>query len=267
MYVSTIMALAFVAITQDEASKTNLDWTWDRDSPLCTLVQEVRGDGAKLVISRTPGNSGTSVSVYTRGKSLSGSFVKDINVILEPGGQTAADGYVGFDPGNPARKVVSVALEDQTFLDRLSQASALTFDGKKVGRRRVAIRHAAAAAQALRRCEDAKMRSWGIDPGAWRFLRSRPVPSKQANVLTPADYPTDQMRDGLSGKVVVRLSVGADGAVKDCVSVLPRSSPSFASAVCNAYTKRAKFTPAQDSTGRPVEAEYVISVNFVMAGW
>ena len=265
MHAFTIAAIVVAAITQSKASATDRDWAWDNNSSVCTLDQEFRGESGSLTISRTPGNGATGVTVQVPGKSLVRAPVPDIKVTLEPGGPVSATAYVGFDPEHPLQRVVSITVEDQTFLDRLAHAASITLEGKRVDQRRVIIRSAGAAVQALRRCEDAKMRSWGIDPVAWRALRSPPVQTAEP-VITHKDYPTDRVARGSSGKVVVRMTVSGDGAVKDCVSLLPRSGPTFVRAVCRAFTKRARFAPAQDSAGRPVEAPYVAYVNFVMLG-
>jgi TonB family protein len=71
------------------------------------------------------------------------------------------------------------------------------------------------------------------------------------------DYPADALRKKEEGTARAKLTVGTDGRVKDCAIVESSNSPALDAATCNILVRRAKFTPARDSNGNPVEDTYV----------
>jgi TonB family protein len=65
------------------------------------------------------------------------------------------------------------------------------------------------------------------------------------------DYPAEARRNREEGVVGYRLEIGADGRVTRCRVTSPSGSASLDAATCRLLTKRARFTPARDSNGRP----------------
>ena len=71
-------------------------------------------------------------------------------------------------------------------------------------------------------------------------------------VFTDADYPKEALAKEEAGAVGFRLSVGADGRVRDCAVEISSGSPSLDSTTCRLLLERARFTPAADAAGKPV---------------
>lgn len=103
----------------------------------------------------------------------------------------------------------------------------------------------------------------------WSCVPGRLVPSStptligdQSELLPIFDYPTDAYREHKSGTVGVTLRIGVDGSVKDCAVTSSSGSELLDSAACASLKKRAKFTPAADNDGNPIEADYQINVTW-----
>lgn len=70
------------------------------------------------------------------------------------------------------------------------------------------------------------------------------------------DYPEVALQKDEQGTVGVTLTVGTDGKVTDCVVNLSSGSPSLDVQTCRLLWARARFTPARDAQGKPVQDTY-----------
>lgn len=82
-------------------------------------------------------------------------------------------------------------------------------------------------------------------------------PVKIAGDINSArDFPRESRDIRIGTEVIVALTVGTDGRVKAC-RVVRRSPDAQAGEItCRLATRRFRFRPAQDASGRPVEAVY-----------
>jgi protein TonB len=94
-----------------------------------------------------------------------------------------------------------------------------------------------------------------------------PAPPKQVSSASPLkgdvrglfsadDYPSSAQASGAEGTTQARLSIGADGRVNGCDIIRSAGNNALDSATCNILRRRAKFSPAKDSTGNAVASSY-----------
>lgn len=76
------------------------------------------------------------------------------------------------------------------------------------------------------------------------------------SLFSTDDYPPEAWRNGEEGAVAVRLTVGVDGKVADCVVTESSGSPSLDVQTCRILWTRAQFTPARDAEGHPIQDSY-----------
>jgi protein TonB len=74
--------------------------------------------------------------------------------------------------------------------------------------------------------------------------------------VTDEDYPAAAMRSGESGTTGVRLAVGADGRVTDCNVTSSSGSSVLDQTACRLLMRRARFTPAKDTSGSAVAGSW-----------
>lgn len=118
---------------------------------------------------------------------------------------------------------------------------------------------------AMRTCMDNLLTHWGYDPKAIaaQSRAATPVGSPGDWVLS-ADYPSKAVMMGHNGLIQFRLDLDAAGKVLGC-HVLARTNPDeFADVSCRALTRRARFEPALDATGKPVKSFYINKIRFVI---
>ena len=70
-----------------------------------------------------------------------------------------------------------------------------------------------------------------------------------ASLFSTDDYPPSALRAGEAGTTGFRLDVGPDGRVTNCTVTSSSGSSALDSATCRLLTRRARFTPARDSSG------------------
>jgi protein TonB len=78
-----------------------------------------------------------------------------------------------------------------------------------------------------------------------------------AGLFSASDYPIDALRKEEQGTSVARLDIDASGRVTRCSIISTSGSALLDKSTCRVLEKRAQFTPARDSFGRPIEDSYV----------
>jgi protein TonB len=63
------------------------------------------------------------------------------------------------------------------------------------------------------------------------------------------DYPASAQSSGAEGTSQASLTIGPDGRVQSCSIIRSAGNSALDSATCNILRRRAKFTPARDSSG------------------
>ncbi len=94
----------------------------------------------------------------------------------------------------------------------------------------------------------------GATPAALR-INARPTTPLQS-LINIADYPPSALQEREQGRPGFRLTVGPDGRVTGCVVLVSSGSPALDATTCRVMRSRARFSPALDSNGRPVEDQY-----------
>jgi TonB family protein len=72
-------------------------------------------------------------------------------------------------------------------------------------------------------------------------------------LFSSEDYPVAAVRAGEEGPVAFRLEVGTDGRVAVCTVTGTSGSASLDAATCRLLRSRARFTPASNRKGKPIE--------------
>jgi protein TonB len=70
------------------------------------------------------------------------------------------------------------------------------------------------------------------------------------------DYPASAQSAGAEGSAQAQLTIGPDGRVVGCSLIRSTGNGALDSATCNVLRRRAKFTPARDSSGNPTTDTY-----------
>jgi periplasmic protein TonB len=83
------------------------------------------------------------------------------------------------------------------------------------------------------------------DPAAW---------------FSTDDYPPAAQREGREGSVQIAWQINEQGKVENCHTVESSGSPDLDDTACRLITRRAKYSPALDQTGKPIRSS--ANINF-----
>jgi len=259
-----LAAISLFVSVEAQAQDAGPDWQWDQ-SDGCAVIQRVAGSKEMLELSQSPGTDEVMVALSdSRIKTAAYQKITKISLSMEPGGDLIGDGRLIRETDDDAAKVV-VDISDQRFLEAFAKTSAIAVSHEKLGVLRRAVRSPSDGVHALLECENAKLRTWGIDPKYLRALRERPRPLKPLDQLFSSDdYPPGYALNNVEGELVLRLTIGTDGKVKDCVPLNRRADRYFLQNVCGKLKLLARFQPALDQQGQVVPAPFVTAATFAM---
>lgn len=80
-----------------------------------------------------------------------------------------------------------------------------------------------------------------------------PPPSHRKAIFSNDDYPLEAIRNHWEGTVIVDLTIDPQGSVSACQIAQSTGHKLLDDTTCDLITKRAKFKPATDSEGSPIE--------------
>jgi protein TonB len=85
------------------------------------------------------------------------------------------------------------------------------------------------------------------------FLISASGPAQGRSDAMRTDYPSAALREGREGTSYFTATVGADGRVRRCVITRSSGSADLDAETCRLFSRSARFKPALDKDGHPVE--------------
>lgn len=85
-----------------------------------------------------------------------------------------------------------------------------------------------------------------------------------ARWVTDSDYRSRWIREGLQGTARFRLEIAANGKVSDCTITQSTGHAVLDQATCELIVRRARFSPATDSSGAATGGAYISSIRWVL---
>ena len=84
------------------------------------------------------------------------------------------------------------------------------------------------------------------------------------SLFSTDDYPQAAIRAEEQGTTTVRLTIGTNGRVSGCDVTGSSGSRSLDSATCSVIRSRARYTPAKDQNGAPIEGTDTGRIRWVL---
>lgn len=242
------------------------EWIVDYGKNRCSLVRNVQGAEPVNMVLRTGFTSKWGelllVSNAWRTDPLEGSDTAD--AVLLPANARHSVPARSFKLSNGGRLIALRHLEP-VFFDEFSDAARIRIERKGKAVTEITLPNAEAAVDALEACNQDLLASWGIDLAERAALQRMPVPiGDLSSWISSSDYPDAAIRKNQSGPVVARFTVGTDGKVTECVTVVSSGSEPLDRRTCIALGRR-KFEPAIGPEGKPVAVRLVESVGWLLA--
>ncbi|MGK6324852.1 energy transducer TonB [Sphingomonas sp. DT-51] len=159
------------------------------------------------------------------------------------------------------------AFVDPAAFEQLPERAVLTLTPSSEPALAVTLVGTARALAALARCNDEIARGWGIAPGEREAVATTATPvGPPHRFLDALGYDRDAIRRGELGTSAQLWTVGTDGRVSECRTVIASGSPTLDKSGCDAALARARFTPATGRDGRPIVSHITQVIKWELAG-
>ena len=99
-----------------------------------------------------------------------------------------------------------------------------------------------------------------------RLTQPKSLSGSLQGLIRNDDYPESAIQGDEQGTTVVSLTVGPNGRVTGCSVTSSSGSRALDSTTCRILTSRARFSPAQDSSGNPTTSTTRGVIKWVLAG-
>ncbi|HZU62285.1 MAG TPA: energy transducer TonB [Novosphingobium sp.] len=104
-----------------------------------------------------------------------------------------------------------------------------------------------------------------VAPPPPKVAAQRAVPrGNPGDWVTPEDYPSRPLREGVQGVTSFRVTIGPDGRVTGCEITGSSGNDELDKATCTYFARRARFKPAVGSDGQPMTDSYANRVKWVI---
>jgi TonB family protein len=143
----------------------------------------------------------------------------------------------------------------------LEGATALELRAGTQVRLSIPVAEARAAVAAHRRCTAEIAREWRLDEAALAALRQRPVTTNRLGYHA-SDYPAAALRTATQGRVILRITVTAEGQAADCAVVATSGNAQIDAISCQVARRNGRYRPGLDAAGRPVTIATVFTVTW-----
>lgn len=252
-------SLAQPALPQD---KWIVDWGEQR----CSLVRRSGGPEAVTMVLRASLGAHRPELILTKegeGKPLPMLDVA-VDVTLAPAGKAVA-AFGESLRSERGERVLFVTNLPEDFFDQFAASKEVAVASKGRELARMAHTHAPAAIRNLRACNDNLLASWGVDPKILNALQRKPTRiATSLPWVRNEDYPDAAVRARRSGSAVVRFTIGTDGLISDCVTIVSSGSPDLDALSCRLLTARARYEPGLAADGQPVAVKAIETVHWVL---
>ncbi|MFN3945877.1 MAG: TonB family protein [Allosphingosinicella sp.] len=247
------MSLAFIAAAALAAQPHPVAENWRlEDRPAECLATH----GAGLEIAVTPNSGVAALTVIDPSPALAGAAASGpLQIVLDSPPLRIGDAaFQMFQTGGQKR--LSLFRLPSELLQRIATSAELRLEQGGSAVAAFPLGPVGEAIDGIRRCEETRLREWGVDVEALLGLQRRPHPLVAVQIGVD-DYPTASRSAREEGMVVVRLDLNAEGRVQECAVAVGSGHAALDRTTCRLYRARARYRPALGADGTPVPSQTV----------
>lgn len=239
-------------------------WQVDWGQYYCSLIRKPAEDRPwSAAFVTVPGGDNTVLMLIPdqRGRPVPSGVT---SAVLLPSGRSFTVSAQAETRGR--RRVLTVYGFPYELRSELEGATALELrDGARV-RLRIPVDLARAAVAAHRRCTAGISREWRLDEAALAALKHRPQTTNRLGYHA-SDYPAAALRTATQGRVILRITVTAEGRAADCTVVATSGNAQIDAISCQVAMRNGRYRPALDAADRPVTIATVFTVTWRLPGF
>ena len=159
-----------------------------------------------------------------------------------------------FKSSNKESEIIWITF-DRAALEGLNGAGEIAIKGGEVIDERFALPGMGAVLKALDACNEDLRAHWNVGDAAVASFKKRAVSAKPLpDYFSYDDYPAQAFEEEASGEVRIILMIDEAGTLKDCMVEEASGIATLDAMGCGVLLRRAKFSPALDSSGKPTKS-------------
>lgn len=265
-----ILGLAVIAALAEPTTAAPLTpagkWNVDYGATAC-LLGRTYGTGKTetiLALRRLPLASTLDLMVYTNDRSATLRLGQA--KVSVPGGGSDESRYESYPTQASGKRMTRMPV-DVAMFETMPADAVLQIVPDKMSGWAFAMPHAKAAFEALAKCNDSTVQEWGIDPTERSRIAQAATPTTSPVYwIAPDDYPKTVLGKGAQGTSTVLWTIGADGRVAECRTVVTSGEVELDKAACSAITRHGRYTPALGFDGKPMISHMTRKVTWRLPG-
>ncbi|SFN68261.1 energy transducer TonB [Sphingomonas sp. OK281] len=241
-------------------------WNVDYGATACMLGRTYGTDKAETILAlrRAPLEPTMDLMIYTNDRSATMRLGQAAVSVV--GGGTGESRYESYPTQASGKRMTRMPV-DVALFETLPADAVLKIMPDKMPGWAFALPHAKAAFEALATCNDATVKLWGIDPTERSRIAQPAAPTTSpAYWISPEDYPKTVLGKGAQGTSTVLWTIGVDGRVADCRTVVKSGEVELDKAACTAITNRGRYSPALGFDGKPMISHLTRKVTWRLPG-
>lgn len=264
----SISTASYAAEKTPEVWTPSSEWEVNYAESECRLTREfTNGDSKSQLLIKT------ELSLDHYAVSLSGAAIPKKSRVLSVGVRLGGNAKANTYPGESGQKSDG----SEYILQWYGLPAEAIINGPKDQIMRIeapigfaaelSLKNVKAAMSALNICQDDLLRRWKIDPTLYRKLQKQLEPvGNPGNWASSLDYPSSAFEQRKEGIVTFYLRVDLKGKPMDCSILKSSGAADLDKRTCELMMRRAKFKPAIDGQGKPVEAPFISRVRWALPG-
>lgn len=201
------------------------------------------------------------VAVPTAGPALASKGT--VAVSLLPSGERREVPFDRWRNATTGRTIMSFDVPSE-LLEAMRTAQAIEFAPKREPTVKLATTGTAKALTALEPCQNDLLRTWGYDP-AFKDRMGTPASTVGGSLgswFAYQYYPREALRNGQQGRVTIAWTIDQVGKTRDCRVLDSSGATSLDLTTCAIILQKARFRPALDKDGKPMESYQVQAIRW-----
>jgi TonB family protein len=234
-------------------------WQVDWGQYYCSLIRRPAEDRPWAAAFLTvPGGDNTVLMLVPdeRGRPVPNGVT---SAVLLPSGRSLE--VSAHEEWRGRKRVLTVYGFPYELRSELEGAMALELRAGAQVRLSIPVDQARTAVAAHRRCTAGIAREWRLDEAALAALGQRPQSTNRLGYHA-SDYPAAALRTATQGRVILRITVTADGRAADCAVVATSGNAQIDAISCQVAMRNGRYRPALDASGQPATIATVFTVTW-----
>ena len=242
-------------------------WRVNSGQSVCTAARtfSVGAGSIELSIEQLPFGRSTEITLVGGKSELPARVGGDVLVVAAPG-TSERPIWSRIEPLPNDRRAIQLTMP-ANYVQTLSRARTLKLNGDTIELPALPLGEMAAVGRAMATCERQLATDLGIDEATIDKIVVPAVATKPEEIFTSDDYPSHAIRANMAGEVDILWRIDPMGRPQDCRVIKSSSHDILDRTACLVVLSRARFKPALDGGGKPVDGYMSRHVRWRLPGY